>query len=64
MVGPPGDAAGRSGSGHHIRYKASMVGPMGDAVSRTDSSHHCLAVVVGVDVIDGMPLRRQYRSQE
>jgi hypothetical protein len=57
-------AVGGSDSGHHFHRKASMVGPLGDVVGRTSSSHHCLVVVVGVDVIDGRPPRRQYQSRE
>jgi hypothetical protein len=39
-------------------------GPLGDAIGRTGNSHHCLAVVVGVNVVDGRAPGRQYRSQE
>jgi hypothetical protein len=64
MVGPQGSVTGGFGSGHHFQRKVSMVGPLEDAVGRTSSNHHCLAIVVGVDVVDGRPPRRQYRSRE
>jgi hypothetical protein len=41
-----------------------MAGPLADAVGRTGSNHHCLVVVVGVDVVNGRPPGRQYRSRE
>jgi hypothetical protein len=62
--GPLGGVADGSDSGHHFSLKALMAGPLGDAVGRTDNSHHCLATIAGVDVVDGRPPGRQYRSQE
>jgi hypothetical protein len=62
--GLPVGGASRSGSSHHFHRKALMADPLGDAIGRIDSSHHCLAVVVGVNVVDGRAPGRQYRSRE
>jgi hypothetical protein len=49
---------------HHFHHKGSMVGPLGDAIGRIGNNHHCLAVVVGIDVVNGRPPEMQYRSRE